>query len=132
MDAPLVFEGHADWLLRHTGTAFTGIYFAGTEHDEQAIAAALALANEAIPVRLLVVAAAGQAQAGMFEDSTGLAAARYDAAPGSFYLLRPDQHVCARWRSFDAHAVRAAVARACGHQGLATNATPTRDQMELA
>ena len=132
LDAPLVFEGHADWLLRHTGNAFAGIYFAGTEHDGQAIAEALALSNEAIPVRLLVVAAAGQAQAGMFEDSAGLAAARYDAAPGSFYLLRPDQHVCARWRSFDAHAVRAAVARACGHQGLATNATPTRDQMELA
>ena len=27
-----------------------------------------------------------------------LAAQRYDAQPGTVYLLRPDQHVCARWR----------------------------------
>jgi 3-(3-hydroxy-phenyl)propionate hydroxylase len=41
-----------------------------------------------------------------------LAASRYDARPGTVYLLRPDQHVCARWRRFDAALVRAAVARA--------------------
>jgi 3-(3-hydroxy-phenyl)propionate hydroxylase len=41
-----------------------------------------------------------------------LAAARYDAQPGTVYLLRPDQHVCARWRHFDPARVRAAIARA--------------------
>ena len=39
-------------------------------------------------------------------------AKRYDAIPGTCYLFRPDQHVCARWRSFDLTAVRAAIARA--------------------
>ena len=29
-------------------------------------------------------------------------------------LLRPDQHVCARWRDFDAGRVRAALRRATG------------------
>ncbi|MET0442279.1 MAG: FAD-dependent oxidoreductase, partial [Casimicrobiaceae bacterium] len=43
---------------------------------------------------------------------TGLVAQRYDARPGTCYLLRPDQHVCARWRAFDRRAVEAAIARA--------------------
>jgi len=43
-----------------------------------------------------------------------LAAQRYGAAPGSLYLIRSDAVVAARWRAFDAGAVRAALARAHG------------------
>ena len=32
-------------------------------------------------------------------DSAGLFAKRFDATPGAAYLLRPDQHLCARWRN---------------------------------
>ena len=42
-------------------------------------------------------------------DAQGLAARRCDATPGTVYLLRPDQHVAARWRTFDAAAVHAAL-----------------------
>ena len=48
----------------------------------------------------------------VLEDPRGIAAQRYDAKPGTVYLLRPDQHVAARWRALDAAKVRAAVARA--------------------
>ena len=41
-------------------------------------------------------------------------AERYDAKPGTTYLFRPDQHVCARWRDFDLTQTRAAIARATG------------------
>jgi 3-(3-hydroxy-phenyl)propionate hydroxylase len=116
-DAPVMLQGQAEWLLRQTGNEFTGIYFAGTGRDAQAFAQAEALARDPIPVQTLVVAPAGQGGPGMFEDSEGLFAARYDARPGTFYLLRPDQHVCARWRRFDAQAVRAAVARATCNPG---------------
>jgi 3-(3-hydroxy-phenyl)propionate hydroxylase len=39
-------------------------------------------------------------------------AQRYDARPGTVYLIRPDQHVAARWRAFDATAAQAALKRA--------------------
>ncbi len=35
-------------------------------------------------------------------------------APGAVYLMRPDQHVAARWQAFDAAAMRAALHRAIG------------------
>ncbi len=38
-------------------------------------------------------------------------------APGAVYLLRPDQHVAARWPSWNASACATAIARATGHEG---------------
>lgn len=50
-------------------------------------------------------------------EPTEAVAARYlgDAA-SAVYLIRPDQHVAARWPSYDEAAVRAAVARAIGKE----------------
>jgi 3-(3-hydroxy-phenyl)propionate hydroxylase len=44
----------------------------------------------------------------------GLFGQRYDASPGVTYLLRPDQHVAARWRRYDPAKLGAAVARVLG------------------
>jgi 3-(3-hydroxy-phenyl)propionate hydroxylase len=33
---------------------------------------------------------------------------------GAVYLMRPDQHVAARWETYDAEAVKAAVVKAIG------------------
>ncbi len=48
-------------------------------------------------------------------DSAGLLAARYDAEPGTAYLLRPDGYVAARFRRPTRAALDAALARASGH-----------------
>jgi 3-(3-hydroxy-phenyl)propionate hydroxylase len=45
-------------------------------------------------------------------DRDGLFTQRLDATPGSTYLVRPDQHLCARWRTFDAGALASARRRA--------------------
>src|ERR1700676_591356 len=49
-----------------------------------------------------------------FVDAAGLAGARYDAEPGTAYLLRPDGYVAARFRHPTRSALNAALARAAG------------------
>jgi 3-(3-hydroxy-phenyl)propionate hydroxylase len=44
-------------------------------------------------------------------DEAGLFAQRFDATPGATYLLRPDQHLAARWRAFDGHKIGRALDR---------------------
>jgi 3-(3-hydroxy-phenyl)propionate hydroxylase len=44
-------------------------------------------------------------------DDARLFAARFDATPGATYLVRPDQHLAARWRAFDGAKVGAALDR---------------------
>jgi 3-(3-hydroxy-phenyl)propionate hydroxylase len=48
-------------------------------------------------------------------DSAGLVGARYDAEPGTAYLLRPDGYVAARFRRPTRAALDAALARATAH-----------------
>ena len=51
------------------------------------------------------------------DDPTGGLAARYlGTAPAAVYLIRPDQHVAARWPQYDEAAVRCALRRACGRE----------------
>jgi 3-(3-hydroxy-phenyl)propionate hydroxylase len=47
-------------------------------------------------------------------ECSGLAAKRYDARPGTTYLIRPDRYIAARWRRYDGGAVAAALRRATG------------------
>ena len=116
-DAPVRHQGHDAWLLAHTGHRFTLLLFVAAPGDIDADArdTLRSLADAAIPVRTLIVSQVdGDAPAGasLVVDHQGVAAKRLDARPGTAYLLRPDQHVAARWRRLDAAAVRAALARA--------------------
>ncbi len=115
-DAPIETAGGAPWLLGVLGDRFQVLHYA---EDASALDAATAqalaeLASDPIPVEALVVARTGAAPAGLRTviDTGGRIAERYDLRPGTTYLARPDQHVAARWRAFDAARVRAAVARA--------------------
>ncbi len=49
------------------------------------------------------------------EDATGALEQRYlGDAQSAVYLIRPDQHVVARWPAYDADALRAALLKALG------------------
>jgi 3-(3-hydroxy-phenyl)propionate hydroxylase len=52
---------------------------------------------------------------GGYADAAGLAVTRYNAEPGTAYLLRPDGYVAARFRHPTRPALDAALARAAGH-----------------
>ncbi|WP_175763220.1 FAD-dependent oxidoreductase [Burkholderia ambifaria] len=112
-DAPVRAQGASGWLLRHLGDGFAGVLF-GLPADAAALVQALD--GLALPVRPVLIVPAGHAQpvAGVdvVEDVDGFVAQRYDAKPGTFYLLRPDQHVCARMRTLERHAIADALARA--------------------
>jgi len=116
-DAPVREQGADGWLLEKVRQSFVALYFADDPAAlDKATAAALAtLSVGGIVVHPVVVARKPGTVAGgipVLEDVRGIAAQRYDARPGTVYLLRPDQHVAARWRAFDTAQMRAAVARA--------------------
>jgi 3-(3-hydroxy-phenyl)propionate hydroxylase len=115
-DAPLRDGGGDCWLLDRVGNRFMALYFTDDAAALPAptLAALADLSCDGIAVEPLVVSARPGSAGGVavLEDSRGIAAQRYDAKPGTVYLLRPDQHVTARWRALDVSKVKAAVARA--------------------
>ncbi|RKT22816.1 3-(3-hydroxy-phenyl)propionate hydroxylase [Paraburkholderia sp. RAU2J] len=125
VDAPVQAAGQPAWLLQHLGQQFTGVLFCGEQGIDPATLAALdALRAGPIPLKLVMVMrsdAQVAAWPGMdvVHDTEGLASARYDAMHGTFYLVRPDQHVCARWRQVDVDAVGHALRRALCVEGTA-------------
>jgi 3-(3-hydroxy-phenyl)propionate hydroxylase len=109
LDAPLRLQGRGTWLLRELGPDFTLIHH-GPPPDWAT----------GLPLKVLALRPE--------DDVAGLAGRRYDLTPGAAYLLRPDQHVCARWRRPDAARVCAALAHACApgeaHRRASAEARP--------
>ncbi len=115
-DAPVTrADDRESWLLRELGDGFCALVYGDAEAGR--IASALQAAAQGLaPLRVVHVrpceaAAHAEARQGLV-DHAGLVAERYDMLPGTVYLLRPDQHVCARWRQPSADALHAALKRA--------------------
>ncbi len=112
-DAPFAHTDRKDridppgWLLRNVGQGrFAALVFGdGVVADQSARAVAEAASAADVDVTVLRIP---------LDPTHALATQRYDARAGTVYLLRPDQHLCARWRKPEAVAVRAALDRALG------------------
>lgn len=120
LDVPVERAGRAEWLLQHLGDTFTGVYFAAGGEVPAEVRQTLAVfANAPIAIRLVVITAKDSSPASdeiePLLDLQSLFRERYDAQAGSFYLFRPDQHLCARWRTVDANQIQAALQRATAH-----------------
>ena len=96
-DAPVQLKGQDAWLLNQLGDGFVLLAFG---------------AGSAQPVSVNGVSARVLTVGQDIVDVLGLVRQRYDGQDGTVYLIRPDQHVAARWRAFDAQQVQAALRRA--------------------
>lgn len=104
--------GSDDYLLDHLGGGFELLYFThGRELPEGLQQVVARVRSRGVPLRVIAIGAA-QPVAGAdktFADSQGHFRRRYGVPqPGAGYLLRPDQHVCARWLTLDASRLAAA------------------------
>lgn len=121
LDAPVRGPGDSPWWLSQLDAGFTLALFCGDQPPAiDTLQALRALRLAAVPVKAVLVAGPGCDSAGWPEDmarvvdNEGLLAQRYDALSGTAYLIRPDQHIAARWRAFQPDAVTSAVNRAIG------------------
>ncbi|WP_425406524.1 FAD-dependent oxidoreductase [Hwanghaeella sp.] len=105
-DAPIQVDDRQDWLLRHLGDAFTLLVFGPVENAEN-------FSGFDLPIRRVAVGS-GPADWVVLTDPDGLVRARFDGKPGTAYLIRPDQHVAARWRQATPEKVQKALHRASG------------------
>lgn len=115
-DAPIQVNGQDAWLLDYMGHCFQCLVFVddAAQLDVATRQALKELAQAPVPVHAAVVSAQASAIDGLpvYVDAQGLFAKRYDAQPGSVWLLRPDQHVCARARRFNPAWLKAALNQA--------------------
>lgn len=108
--------GADEHLLDHLGGGFDLLYFTEAAAVPAPLRQVLADARaRGVPIRLTAIGAA-QPVAGAdrtLADADGRVRQRYGMpASGGAYLLRPDQHVCARWLTLDATRLQAALATA--------------------
>lgn len=106
LDAPLEVADGPPWLLRRLGGRFTVLRFVDRAEPGPA--------DLPRGVDLLTVARQGRPGDGVAIDRDGTAFRRWAAAGGAVYLLRPDQHVAARWRGFRPADIANALDRARG------------------
>ena len=107
--------GPDDFLLDHISAGFHLLVFTTSALPADVQQVVQAARQRGVPLRVLAIGAT-QPVAGTdahLADADGRVRLRY-AVPtdGAAYLLRPDQHVCARWLPLDAERLRAALATA--------------------
>ena len=91
--------GRSAWLLDHVGGRFELLVFAPVSVQWLRRTAALGRRRGADYADRRGARSGDAGEVRVIEDAEGLVQQRYDGQPGTVYLLRPDQHVAARWRT---------------------------------
>ena len=112
VDAPVQTTRGKRWLLDQLKGEFTLLYFTENSVQEDVESEFRSLCENDIPVQPLVLGLNSEIKGVSVFDLQGIAAQRYDAQNGTTYLLRPDQHITARWKGYVSSAIYQALARA--------------------
>ena len=123
-DAPIRLEEEHAWLLNQFGNGFM-LLFDGRIGDRHAdtLTSLLKELSELLDHRtnlsIVVVGPASDEfsvlpRTTVIDDAEGLVTQRYGLKAGSGYLIRPDQHVAARWHAITVHKINDALDRTLG------------------
>lgn len=111
-----------DYLLDHLDHQFALLCFTDADAlPADWLATAGEMRDQGISLRVIAVGGAALVSGAdeTLNDASGHLRERYGVtASGAAYLLRPDHHVCARWKQLDATRLRAAVINAVCLQGV--------------
>ena len=109
VDAPVTLDGRATWLLQQLGPDFTLLVYGAPAQFSVS-----GLDSDLLKILRIVYVLPSDASApedGTVYDARGFFGQRYGAKIGAAWLLRPDRHLCARWRNPGVAGVRAALHR---------------------
>ena len=121
-DGPVTQDGHAVWWLSRLGGEFVVAVFCKEALPDAATLQQLANPDfQSLPVRCILVVSPeleGDIAQGIeyVVDQDSILSSRYDVRAGACYLIRPDQHIAARWRNTDIARIRQALLRATSTQ----------------
>lgn len=100
-------------MLDHLGGGFDLLYFTDAPTIPESLQHTLQAArSKGMPVNVVAVGSAHPVAGAdtTLADTNGHLRQRYGVpANGGAYLLRPDQHICARWLTLDATRLQAAL-----------------------
>lgn len=134
-DAPIRVSEESAWLLNQFGDGF--VLLLDGRADDQHAATLLkgldTLLERRPDVSLVIVGPTSQAlstlpRTTVVDDAEGLVTQRYGLKAGAGYLIRPDQHVAARWHAMTAHQVEDALDRALGMHLVGTADTTFQER----
>jgi len=106
-----------DYLLDNLGKGFSGLYFTDSESIDEGLLQCFSELNVGNEEFTLIIISRDTVQSGaktISQDNGHVVFETYNAQPGTFYLIRPDRHICARWRSIQTNEVIQAFRQSLG------------------
>ncbi|MEB2647855.1 FAD-dependent monooxygenase [Pseudomonas canadensis] len=108
-----------DYLFDHLGACFYLLYFTDSTFIPGDLQAeAQAIRSRGVPFQIIAVARNAQTRVTgadqVIEDTSGHIGSKYGITQNGAYLVRPDQHICARWQELSAEQLQTAIEIALG------------------